>query len=63
MVAIALGAAAVAIRMVGTAWDAFEAFTLGCGTHGTAGRASTQANGSCRASGSDFGVSEGADGP
>lgn len=48
--------------MVGTALDAFEAFTLGCGTQGMAGRASMQANGSCRASGSDFGVSEVEDG-
>lgn len=58
-----MGTAAVAIRMVGTALDALEAFTLGCGTHGTAGRASAQEKGSCRASGSDFGVSEVADGP
>lgn len=63
MVAIAGETAAVAIRMVGTALDAFEAFTLGCGTQGTAGRASTQAYGSCKASGSDFGVSEMAGGP
>ena len=63
MMAITCGAAAVAIRILGPALDAFEEFTLGCGTHGIAGRASMQANGSCRVNGSDFGASEVADGP
>lgn len=41
--AITCGAAAVAIRILGPALDAFEEFALGCGTHGIAGRASMQA--------------------
>lgn len=62
-VAVVWGAAAAAIRRVGTAGDALEAVTWGCETQETAGRASTHAYVPCRANGSDFGVSEAVDGP